>query len=149
MKKIIALLLCFALCATMLCACKQTDPKDLLPMHTFTGEENPDEWPKISGEWELNENITCMEFTENIQISYDIRFTKSILMRFIEDEKNPRYEFVLIAPGDREMLLCTVTKDGTQWKDGVSRVLRFHDLGQSVSAKFNSWFLANAKPITD
>lgn len=151
MKKIIALLLCVALCACMLCACKEkTDPKDLLPMHTVpeTNENVEDNRPTINGRWEINEKLTCLEFTERIEIAYGWSFANDIVMRYVEDAKDPRYELVLNTYSSHEVLLCTVTKDGTQWKDGAPRLLDFHEINQEVSWEFYTWLQANAKPVT-
>ena len=149
----IALLLCMALCVTVLCACKKeepVDPKTLIPQHTVPAEGANGEY-KVSESWELNENITCMEFTERnvIEIIMEdgsLKVFSSISMWYVDDAKNPRYELVLNDRAGNETLFCTVTKDGTKFEDGIKHYLYF-SMERTVSWGFYSWLTANAKTI--
>lgn len=149
MKKIISLLLCLALCAGMLCACKEkTDPKDLLPMCTIPVEEEEYGWYTVLGKWELNEELTCLEFASEIGIWFDWRMATDIAMQYVDDAKNPKYELVMNANTSHKITLCAITKDGTQWKDDAPRILDFGERNMQVRWDFYSWLQANAKPVT-
>lgn len=153
MKKMIALLLCVALCVTVLCACKKeepVDPKTLIPQHTVPAEGANSE-SKVSERWELNESLTCLEFTERCTVAIIMedgssKWASDISMYYVDDAKNPRYELVLDSLSENGTLFCTVTKDGIQWKEGAKRYLYF-GAEQTVSWGFYSWLTANAKQV--
>ena len=150
MKKIIVLLLCVALCASFLCACKdKTDSKELFPMYTVPEEKEEDNLYTVLGKWELNDELTCLEFTAEIGIWFNWSMATHISMQYIDDAKNPRYELAMDAHTSHKRLLCTITKDGTQWKDGAIRTLDFGERNMQVAWDFYSWLQANAKPVTD
>lgn len=154
MKKMIALLLCVALCVTVLCACKKeepVDPKTLIPQHTVPAEGANGEY-KVSGDWELNENITCLEFTERCTVAIimedgSLAWASDISMHYVDDAKNPRYELVLDSLSENGTLFCTVTKDSTKWKEGIQGRYLCFGAEETVSWGFYSWLTANAKPI--